>query len=647
MAKPKEPGERSHIENAPVEAMQIDAPTVPAVLDPDDPWGLLPLSALNEDLSVEFMDFEQGFPLPGEEDLVELGFMEKNATFRMVDFKWYPTEDPIDFPQTLKVPSYLLQNEGAFEVAIRISRYGSNPVEGDRKTLTIDKTKPNYGNSPGPAEFPAALGGVITETYLIREGEVSVLAPFYDDVKAGDRARYYWTANPIPPDSEVAIREQEFSAEDIAARQLRITMYADEIRAGGPGRRALYYFLRDRAGNEGPRSILSWIEVDLSPAPGALQPPKVPLSDRGLIDRQQAREGVVVEVPEYDYADASHWAAIFWDDLLVDEIPIDPSDFPAIAPVPWKNLHDKGDGPRQADVYYRIRQGSSYGPPSPPTAVPVNLTLAGQDHANAPALINANLAQVEVYGEKTATLNTLLTADYGYPATVSLKLYDAPQAGQVIELYWGSYPGFVARYEVEASDVAGKTVKLSVPWSVIDTDKQNPALPVYYTTSNGVNQQRSLPTPVRVAIVLITGLKEPLFPDAGIEGALHCCSRPRLWEGVRVRIPADARIENGDVITLVWQGCAGLNGTDPIDGTYAEITRELTTLQPGEDIDFVVDDYDTLIAPMVNEGSALVYYRLKKRNGGRGNSDDDYVIINRTMPSGEICSPTNDLCKEN
>ena len=81
--------------------------------------------------------------------------------------------------------------------------------------------------------------------------------------------------------------------------------------------------------------------------------------------------------------------------------------------------------------------------------------------------------------------------------------------------------------------------------------------------------------------------------------------------------------------------------------TYEEIEKELTTLHPGEDIDIVVEDYDRLIAPMVNYGSALVYYRLKKSNGVRGTSKEGYVIINRTQPSGAICSPTNDICEEN
>jgi len=644
MAKRKNPVGQTD-QNTPVSWGRSVEVTVPAVLDPADPKGLLPLRALGDDLIVTFMDFEQG-DAPDELDLVELGFMSKGGTFRKVDERWYPTNDPIAFPQTLKVPRDLL-SEGVYEVAIQISIYGNNPNEGPRKTLTIDTTKPNFGNKPGAAGFPPELNGTITETFLAQEGEVSVLVPWYDDAEALDRAPYYWTSEAIPPDSETPIREQEFSAEDIRDKRLSITVYADEIRSWGSGTRYFYYHLRDRAGNEGPNSFLSAIEVDLSPAPGALLPPRVPLSSRGLVDRQQARDGVAVEVDEYDFADPGHWLAVFWDDTPLPEIPIDPSAFPLSVPVPWSTLHAKGDGPLRAKIYYKIRQGTAYGPPSPTISVAVNLTLAGQDHAKAPALINEDLALVEVYGEESQTRNTLLTDDFGLPASVLLPLYDAPEQGQLLELHWGSYPGVVAFYEVKPGDVAGKSVRFSVPWNVIDTDKENPALPVWYTTSNGVNQQQSLPTRVAVSIVVIEGLKEVVFPHANRDGVLHCCSRPRLWKGVTVRVKADPFIEQGDTLTVCWQGSTGLNGSEPIKGTYEEIEKELTTLLPGEDIDIVVEDYDRLVAPMVNYGSALVYYRLKKSMGGRGISKEEIVIINRTLPSGAVCSPLNDLCEEN
>ncbi|MHC8386088.1 hypothetical protein [Pseudomonas sp. LB3P14] len=644
MATSDKPGDQPQGDDVSPAAIAMEKPDIPAIIDPADPRGLLPLTALGEDLTAMFMEFGRG-TTPGEEDLVELGFMHTGDDFDPVAERWYPTSDLIDFPQTLKVPRHRLV-QGVYEVAVRISIYGVNPVEGARKTLTIDTTKPNYGNQPLAAVFPSELNGTITETYLAQEGEVRVDVPWYIDAEAKDRAPYFWTDKDTPPDSELPIREQEFSAQDIADKRLRITVYADEIRAWGSGKRFLYYFLRDLAGNIGPKSYLAEIDVDLSPAPGALPPPRVDLP-RGLVDRQQARDGVKVLIDKYDFADPGHWVATVWDDTPLAEFPVDPSAFPLDATVPWPTLHAKGDGPLRAKVYYKIRQGSSYGPPSPDISVAVNLTLAGQDHNKAPALVNEQLARLEAYGEKSGIRDTLLTEDHGFPAKIRLDLHDDPKYGETVEFFWGSYPGPVARYDVKAGDVVGQPIEVTVPWEVIDTDKQNPALPVYCKTSNGVNEQQSLPTPVEVNIVLIENLKEPVFPHAGKEGVLHCCAKPRLWEGVTVRVLADPRIEQGDRIVLVWQGCRGPNGTDPISGAYAEIVKHLVSLVPGEDIDIVVEDYDKLISPMVNYGSGLAYYRLEKSNGGRGRSRPDFVVINRTMPSGRICSPTNDLCDEN
>lgn len=645
MVKPIIPADQTPADGPPSSVEVIDAPRVPAVIDPADPRGLLPLSALGNDLIIEFDDYGRG-PVRDEVDWVELGFMSIGTPFRRVDQSFFPTSDLVFFPQTLKVPKNLLV-AGVYEVSLRVSIYGINPLEGVRKVLTIDTGKPNFGNKPDAVIFPPELNGTITEDFLTSEGEVNVTVPWYIDAEARDRAEYFWTDQDNPPDSEIPIREQEFSAEDVAARHLRITVYADEIRAWGTGDRFMYYRLRDLAGNTGPFSYLSKIRVDLTPLPGGLHPPDVELTPRGLLDRQHARDGVWVKIERFDFADPQQWVAVDWDGTALSEFPVDPSAFPLQIPVPWPALHSKGDGPLRAKVDYRVRQGTVYTPRSPDISVPVNLTVAGQDHAKAPALLNEDLVLVDVYGEKSATRNTLTADDYGFPAILRMDLYDDPQQGQWIDFFWGSYPGPAARYDVQLGDVSGQSIEVLVPWVVVDTDKQNPALPVHYITSNGVNEQQSLPSSVEVNIVLIEDLKEVQFPHAGKDGVLHCCARPRLWEGVTVRVPADPRIEQGDRIVLVWQGCSGPNGSHPIPGVFDEIPKELTPYRPGEDIDILVQDYDRLIAPMVNNGSGLAYYRLEKKNGGRGRSRADFVVINRTLPSGEICSPTNDLCDEN
>lgn len=639
MSAPKTPIDQQSPPTEP--SAELEAPKVPLVLDPEDPTGLLPLRALGRELAVTYMGWDFSI-IPGRIDTVHLGFTQFGETFKKVDEKSYPAGDPIDFPQTMYVPQDLL-SQGAYSVSIKVFRAGFNGVESPKKRITIDTTQPNFGNTPDPVIFPVELNGTLTEAYLVKHGQVIVDVPFYDDVKPGDRAVYFWTDKAIPPDSETEIREQEFSEQDIIDQHLLITVYADQIRPWGPGKRFMYYRLRDRAGNTGPNARLAEIYVDLTPLPGELPPPRVPLP-RDLIDREQAREGVQVEIDKYEFPDAAHRVAIDWGGTELLEIPVDPTGFPLKATVPWSVLQAQGNGPLRPLVSYRIRHvDDSYTPPSPSISVAVNLTIAGQDHTNAPALLNETLAKLEIRGQKSDLPNKLLGIDFGLPAKALLGLYDDPQPFEEIDLYWGQIATPVASYVVQAGDVAGKPVEFEILWKYIEPELQNPNLPVYYITRNGVNDQHARKTEVEVSIVVIKDLKEPTFPHAGKYVVLHCCSTPRLWEGVTVHIPAHPDFAPMDEVVVYWQGCKGQNGTDPIEGVYAELPKTLDPADVIDGFDLVVKDYETLIAPMVNNGSALVYYVLNKQDGGGGTSRSEFVIINRTMPSGDICSPTNEV----
>ncbi|MFJ2683701.1 hypothetical protein ACIOYV_08155 [Pseudomonas sp. NPDC087342] len=638
MSTPKKPIDPQALEDSP--SADMDAPQVPAVLDPSDPEGLLPIRALGRDLNVEFMGWDFT-TVPNRIDRVELGFTPFGSTFVMVNERLYPSLITVPLPQTLTVPRGLLQG-GVYEVSLRVSPSMVNPKESRRRKITIDLTKPNFGNMPDAVIFPLELNGTITEDYLNTHGQVIVEVPFYGDVTATDRALYYWTDKAIPPDTETPIREQEFSQQDIDNNFLAITVYADEIRAWPPGPCFMYYFLRDRAGNIGPRSRMSPITVDRTPLPGALLPPRVPLSPRGLIDRQHARDDVWVEIDPYDFPSSAQSIVVDWNATTLPDFPVDPAGFPLKIPVPWSTLHALGDGPLRALVSYRIRF-PGLGPPSPSISVPVNLTVAGPDHPGAPALINDRLAKLEIRGQNSDIPNTLLGIDYGLPAKATLTLFDGPEPYDEIKVYWGRVVDAVDSYEVQFGDIAGKPLEFEIPWSAIDQDKSNPHVPVYYTTSNSVNLQESQRTEVDVSIVTIDDLKEPTFPHAGVQRVLHCCSVPRIWNGVTVRIPSHPAFETDDEVIVHWQGCRSENGSDPIDGTYAAIPRTLNDDDVNDGFDLVITDYETLIAPMVNRGSALVYYELFKKNGGIGTSPDNDVIINRTMPSGEICSPTHEV----
>ncbi|MGE8144131.1 hypothetical protein ACQKP7_02860 [Pseudomonas frederiksbergensis] len=624
-------------------------PRVPAILKNEDgsesPNGLLPRSALSSDLMLivppwSFSD------APDLQDVIRVGWRLSGLPFHSV--KEYTYDPPIPpGEKTVYVPMDLLDH-GVYDLSYELE-VGGNPETSEIKRITIDRLPPNDNQQPFALQIIGVVGD-ITDDYLIEHNEVRFRVTPYVGARAKDRAIYYWTTTNSPPDDEIAIGEQEFSQTDIDNGHLIITIDEATIRNSGQGPRWIYYRLRDWAGNMGQRSSLLSVYVNLSPGPGLLKPPRVPVSARGLIDRQHAREGAVdqrgvtVEIDAYANPDASDKVLISWHGIELGPLDVDPSNFPQVGYVPW-NVLRQFPGPIDVRVTYKVRRGASDSPPSPGLWLTVNLTIAGPDHANAPQLLNGNLSKVDVYGAMSVTKNTLLIEDFGLDACAELALYDDPQPGQLLELYWGAIPVPVAHYRVQPGDVAGKLVRFDVPWSAIDADKDNVALPVYYTTSNGVNQQQAPHQDVRVSIIVIDDLKEPTFPHANRFGVLDCCAKPRLWEGVWVQIPAHTAFSSGDTVDVVWQGCLGENGTSFIRGARKTFSKQLNAQEALDGFQIHVDDYPGLIAPMVNKGSALVHYTLRKLSGGRGTSQPDFVIINRTMPSGDVCSPGNETCE--
>ncbi len=628
----------------------LDLPIVPSILKDEggieSPLGLLPRTALNEDLTVIVPDwsFLLDDPIPF---IIIISWVLEGGQFTEVYRETFDDRGQ----KTLNVPRANLKlDHGTYSLSYQV-RYGGNPLYSELKRITVDRLPPNDNQEPDRLIMLNVVGD-ITDDYLTQYGEVRFQVPLYVDVTARDRAIYYWTNTPDPLDSEIEISEQAFSQQDIDQKSLIITIYEADIRDRGPGQRYVYYRLRDWAGNRGPRSTLLGVFVDLKAAPGILKPPRVPLSVRGLIDRQHAREGAVnqravtVEIEEYENPDASDKVLIQWNGHDLAPLDVVPGDFPLQTNVPWSTLRADGLGPMDVSVDYRVLRGVTPTLPSPATQVLANLTIAGQDHPAAPALLNATLAKLDIYGAKSRQLNKLLPVDHGEPAEAQLALYDNPQPGEKLFLYWGAISTPVAEYEVKPGDTAGKVITFSISWVVIDKDKVNPALPVWYTTSNGVNLQLAPSTSVEVAIVIITNLPEPTFPHGGKQGLLNCCAMPRLWDGVWVHIDGNAAFDEGDIVELSWQGCYGMNGTSPIPDTDDYFETELTEAQARNGFNVEVFDYFRLIAPMVNNGSALCQYKLRKKNGGVGYSKSDSVIINRTLPSGIVCGPDNDCCDE-
>ncbi|MFW8695245.1 hypothetical protein, partial [Mesorhizobium japonicum] len=114
---------------------------------------------------------------------------------------------------------------------------------------------------------------------------------------------------------------------------------------------------------------------------------------------------MTVDIDAYEIPLSGDEVLLDWDGSVLPPQDVDPANFPCVIPVPWSALTAKGLGPVNARVTYRVRTRGVDSKPSMETLVSVNLTGAGQDHANAPALLNPKLALLEIYGAKSKVLN--------------------------------------------------------------------------------------------------------------------------------------------------------------------------------------------------------------------------------------------------
>ena len=191
---------------------------------------------------------------------------------------------------------------------------------------------------------------------------------------------------------------------------------------------------------------------------------------------------------------------VYWNERpttsqVVSQLPFD-------VEIPWTVLRGTNAvlAAETVPVRYEISGLDTLPKTSAPLPVNVNLTIAGQDHGNAPAMLNPELAPVEVMG-RTGT-NTLTDEDVGLPVRVRVRLFNSsapPRVGDFLNLMWNG-AGPVATYQVSAGDAAGSVVFFpNVPWSVVDITS-NAVNTVYYTTTNGFNEQRSNPVSVTARI---------------------------------------------------------------------------------------------------------------------------------------------------
>lgn len=624
-----------------------DTPTLPALevvnLQPD---GLLPVKYLFSDLEIQITTPWSQLPPSGTSDWITFVWDVKGAAgdeFLTVELKGPITD--ADFPYSIFISSDYFQTSATVEIFYRIRNEFSDSQVYETsftRTIIIDKNPPGAGQVLNPAKF---LINPITESALSNQLSVEVEVPGdYLDRKTGDTVLCFLRGSDTPP-TGLDIHRQAFAP---ISGPMIVNIPVAEIRkfAGFPIL-YLFYKLRDRAGNTSGNSLVGYVPIDLTAPPANLSMPEVPAYDSDLlVNRADARAVVSVRVRQYDNAMPDDQCVVEWDGSLLPAVPV--NTLPLTVPVPWSVLIAKGANLRRIidlPVRYYIRRAgdTGQGVRSRPKQVTVDMTIAGQENPLAPALLNSQLALVNIQGPVSNVPNVLDSRDSVGPVRAYFTLFDKPVEGQKVNLFWPGQAAPVATYTVKLNDQAGAVVEFDnpIPWPVIQAAGSNSTTLVYYQTDNGVNQQSSPDQIVAVNLITPVVYSKPSFPQSFLHSSrfLNCDTQPPIWQVVNVVVnPAPNVLKPGDLVVLTWQGFRRYLNEDAILSTAHTMSH---VWQAGETSHtFQITDYENLIKPLRDYSAGSAKYSVVRNGVEIGYSDTKYVPIDRKNGAGGFCGPS-------
>lgn len=558
-----------------------------------------------------------------------------------------------DFPyDKVSIPAEYFQNSNVVKVSYRV-----HPLESDNPsfeyspafTITIDRNAPGGGQELAAATF---VNDPITEFDLSNNQTLDIIIPGnYLDRKTLD------TAIGLLNETESLVLRPANHRQTFAAISgpMIVQMPVAEIRKFAAFS-VLYfsYRLQDRFGNLSNHSLVASTRLRLNALPANLSPPEVPAYESDLlINREDARRIVSVRVRQYDNLLPGDQCVVEWDGIKLPATTV--SRLPHSVVVDWSVLIAKGANlHRIIDLpvrYFILRAGDTVGPGvrSPLKLVTVDGTIAGQENPQAPALLNRQLALVNIYGEVSKTPNHLDSRDANKPVRASFVLFDNPLPGERALLYWPGQTAPVATYLVKAGDVGGRVVDFDnlIPWSVVQAGGSNATTLVHYHTDNGVNQQLSPDQTVFVSLAPPINYPRPSFPQSlqHPKRFLNCDTKPPIWQGVEVLIdPSPQVLQPNHDIVLSWQGFRNYPDLNPIPATAETFKFKWGTGPDGKPntvyrFRMTEAEYEALIRPLSDFAGGSALYSVFQNNILIGTSEIAYVQIDRKFSTGKYCGP--------
>lgn len=579
---------------------------------------------LREEESRLIITIEEPWQLPtypGDKDTLRIFHVE---TLTVLTTEEVVMGDESRFPFEFEVPKNLIRvfGEGENNFAYEVDHYNTSFSESYKLKLVFDRVPPY--NQTAPTKIPAIPA--VTDA---NKAEVKLVLPEYVDYQLGDRVAYWWEAS-IPDDPW---RVDPVAIVEVGALPAQLPVPADVIERVGDGGVLAVYVLLDKAGNNSHLSDITHIGVALGALPTNLKDPIVPQAADGGIYQQDAFDGVIVQVPEFDNWKPTDQVRVKWGGQAhsgwrpLTDSPVFPLAFSIQADTLLADYGADGTGDKSTPVAYEVRRGT-VPQGSKSIAVNVNLEQIGPGNPKWPDPVNPGLEKVTINGKSGGENHLVDPGDYEQPATLTLVVNADLKEGDVLTFYWDD--AYIGDIDHEVKDgEPGTEITKTVPWDVIKERGDDTVL-VHYRV-----QRLENPNPIRSedtrVLVEAVGI-HPVAPDflgLAANGWLVCKS---IWEdesdlepAVRVQVPdlAEYGLTATDRVTMHWSAVHGREGEDEVAGVALDEVVELDSVKVNGFVWKV--PFVTHVKPIYDPGS--------NRPDGRGRAKYSFTLNGKTYAS--------------
>jgi hypothetical protein len=580
--------------------LKLKQPLIPQA---DSVDGLLTLEALQQPIFIHLQAwgvFESG-------DSYQLTW---NGT-PLGEKKYLRDERPGD-PLTLVIPAQLLEKDGAYDIGyVAKDEVGGQMSQSLESPLIIDRTPPG-GDLLAPLLFEAHQQPLTEEALALAGDVLTARLPSYFDAKWGDVVRTYWGEQPGP--------ERTLKADELGGSNIVFSFTRDFLEQLKDGEVFVTYTVTDRAGNLSRVSEPALLRLQLRNLPQALLAPVVPSATDSLLDHNDARHGVRVDIPRYGNVQPGDEVVLHWGkvtlhgQLLNDTSVLQPTILSWH--LPYATVQAAGDGP--VEVRYDVYRNGVLGGTSPAAQVNVFVTLPGPRDPTPATLINEQLAAPTVRGrseQANREHNVLDEDDYRLDADVIVPWQTGFKAFDQVALFWGTWPLPVI-HTLDQNDIdAGADLVICLPNKLIVGEGPGRAIPLHYTVTRTDNPNTSHSPTQLVRVVSQAqlpggecGLAGAVFVDADTN---HTLRLPAVTQGTSLWVKPYRNLSVGDLIEVSLKGYDAF-----IDGQLIEATEMKMSA--------TVDEHTHLNDVLFKIPSTLLDHFTVRRIEARYQTKNDY-----------------------